>query len=218
MASGANCGQGATSAVFGKFTTNSISGFGDDGTGSVIARGVAASVAGGVGSVMAGGKFENGATTAAFGYLFNYLQHGRYLSKQEGQLVVDQAETWKGTPYKLVGPNSEIQVAGDCSGTTFKIYDAVGDPFDYKMANQFGAAADKEGFPFQRLGLNDARQPGDVLQFSGHLAIYAGQDAKGNDLMWTASTSKQSYVLQQVQYFGKPVIGTFRYQVPNSGN
>ncbi|TXT33701.1 MAG: hypothetical protein FD135_5444, partial [Comamonadaceae bacterium] len=32
-------------------------------------------VAGGIGSVVAGGKFENGATTAAFGYLFNELQH-----------------------------------------------------------------------------------------------------------------------------------------------
>lgn len=131
---------------------------------------------------------------------------------------MDQAKKWEGTPYKLVGPNSEIRVAGDCSGTTFKIYDALGDPYDYKMANDFGAAADKEGFPFKRLDTNEARQPGDVLQFPGHLAIYAGQDTKGNDLMWTASTSKQSFVLQKVQYFGKPVIGTFRYQVPEAGH
>lgn len=31
-------------------------------------------------------------------------------------------------PPISVGPNSEIQVAGDCSGTTYKISDALGDP------------------------------------------------------------------------------------------
>ena len=75
VASGGGCGQGAVSAVFGKYTTNSISGWGGDNTSAVIARGVATSVAGGVGSEIAGGKFENGATTAAFGYLFNQLQN-----------------------------------------------------------------------------------------------------------------------------------------------
>lgn len=68
---GGNCGQGAASAVFGKFTTNAI------GSSTVIsgdlAKGIASAVAGGVGSVIAGGKFENGAVTAAYGYLFNFL-------------------------------------------------------------------------------------------------------------------------------------------------
>ena len=75
MAGGGNCGAGAASAVFGKYTTNALGGFGGPGVGGVIARGVATVVAGGVGSVIAGGKFENGATTAAFGYLFNCLAH-----------------------------------------------------------------------------------------------------------------------------------------------
>jgi len=70
-----NCGAGAASAVFGKYTTNALGGFGGPGVGGVVARGVATVVAGGVGSVIAGGKFENGATTAAFGYLFNELRH-----------------------------------------------------------------------------------------------------------------------------------------------
>jgi RHS repeat-associated protein len=73
VAGGGSCGQGAASAVFGKFTTNAISGWGGDGTGAVIARGVATAVAGGVGSAIAGGKFANGAETAAYGYLFNEL-------------------------------------------------------------------------------------------------------------------------------------------------
>jgi hypothetical protein len=77
VAGGGNCGAGAASAVFGKYTTNALGGFGGPGVGGVIARGVATVVAGGVGSVIAGGKFENGATTAAFGYLFNQVAHGK---------------------------------------------------------------------------------------------------------------------------------------------
>ncbi len=70
-AGGGSCGQGAVSAVFGKYTTNQI------GSSTLIsgdiAKGVATAVAGGVGSMIAGGKFENGAVTAGYGYLFNNL-------------------------------------------------------------------------------------------------------------------------------------------------
>ena len=147
-------------------------------------------------------------------YLFNYLAHARYLTTQEGQLVVNQGKLWLGTPYELVGPDSQNQIAGDCSGTTFKIYDSVGDRYSYVQASNFGTSADQEGFPFQRLAPNVPPQPGDVLQFEHHVAIYAGQNAQGNDIMLTASTSKQAYVVQQVKNFGQPVIGVFRYQVP----
>lgn len=74
VAGGGNCGQGAVSAVFGKYTSNTINGWGGDNIQGIIARGVATSVAGGVGSVIAGGKFANGAETAAYGYLFNQMQ------------------------------------------------------------------------------------------------------------------------------------------------
>ncbi len=91
-AGGGNCGNGAASALFGKFTSNNIN------LGDTIANGVATSVAGGVGSVIAGGKFENGATTAAFGYLFNHLS---VLTR--GAQLVQQA--W-GRLQMLVGSSS----------------------------------------------------------------------------------------------------------------
>jgi hypothetical protein len=72
---GGQCGSGAASAVFGKFATNTIGGPGvNTDFGEVLAKRVATAVAGGVGSVIAGGKFENGAKTAAYGYLFNQLK------------------------------------------------------------------------------------------------------------------------------------------------
>jgi RHS repeat-associated protein len=67
--SGGGCGRGAASAVAGKWATNATDGLND------LAKGVAATVAGGTVSVIGGGSFANGATTAAFGYLFNYCTH-----------------------------------------------------------------------------------------------------------------------------------------------
>lgn len=58
---GGGCGRGAASAVAGKYATNYSEG-----------NFVAAVVVGGTVSEISGGKFENGAVTAAFGYLFNH--------------------------------------------------------------------------------------------------------------------------------------------------
>ena len=71
-AGGGQCGQGAVSAVFGKFAGNNL-GINGVGLQYDIANGITAVTAGGVGSVLGGGKFANGARTAAYGYLFNQL-------------------------------------------------------------------------------------------------------------------------------------------------
>lgn len=64
-AGGGDCGRGAASAFAGKWATNNTSG-----------DFFATIVAGGTVSVLGGGKFANGATTAAFGYLYNCLESG----------------------------------------------------------------------------------------------------------------------------------------------
>lgn len=68
---GGNCGEGALSALAGKGMTQ-FTGKLELGTE---ARFVATMVSGGTASVIGGGKFENGALTAAYGYLFNCLSH-----------------------------------------------------------------------------------------------------------------------------------------------
>jgi hypothetical protein len=65
VASGGNCGAGALSGAAGSFAGPLMTGLNP--TGKLIAT----SVVGGVASVAGGGKFANGAVTAAFGYLFN---------------------------------------------------------------------------------------------------------------------------------------------------
>jgi RHS repeat-associated protein len=66
VTSAGRCSQGAVAAMFGKWATNQTA---DWGLG--VAQFSAAVVAGGVGSVIAGGKFTNGARTGAYGYLYN---------------------------------------------------------------------------------------------------------------------------------------------------
>jgi RHS repeat-associated protein len=70
-ASGGNCGRGAASAIVGKFVTINTEGLGGDGLMGDIAQGASATVSGGLASMAGGGKFSDGALTAAFGYLFN---------------------------------------------------------------------------------------------------------------------------------------------------
>jgi RHS repeat-associated protein len=67
-ADGSGCGRGAAAAVTGKFITNSVpNSWGEPG------RFAATVVAGGTASRITGGKFGNGALTAAYGYILNHL-------------------------------------------------------------------------------------------------------------------------------------------------
>jgi len=75
VAGGGKCGTGALSAGFGELFTPVIAGAAKGfGKFDVVAGTIAASVVGGTASVLGGGKFANGAVTAAFGYLFNYVE------------------------------------------------------------------------------------------------------------------------------------------------
>jgi RHS repeat-associated protein len=65
-ASGGECGPAALSAVAGKMMTNNVMPASEG-----FASFVATTIVGGTASVIGGGKFGNGATTAAFGWLYN---------------------------------------------------------------------------------------------------------------------------------------------------
>ncbi len=67
MAKGGKCGPGALSGAAGSFGGPLMEGLG------FAPKLVATSVLGGLASVAGGGKFADGAVTAAFGYLFNYF-------------------------------------------------------------------------------------------------------------------------------------------------
>lgn len=93
MAGGGKCGQGAIAAFAGKWMTNATDGLKlNDG-----AQFVAATITGGTVSVIGGGKFSNGAVTAAMGYVFNHLLtfngHTVRYYDDDGKLIAEYPAT-----------------------------------------------------------------------------------------------------------------------------
>jgi RHS repeat-associated protein len=85
LMSGSGCGSGAMSAGFSAAATPYINDLG------VVGATMASAVIGGTASVLGGGKFENGAQTGAFGYLFNKALHNsdqqnRFFSELDSKL------------------------------------------------------------------------------------------------------------------------------------
>ena len=69
MAGGGSCKAGAIGAALGEAGLNIDTG------GSQVLGTIKGAMLGGIGSKLAGGKFSDGATTGAFGYMFNELLH-----------------------------------------------------------------------------------------------------------------------------------------------
>src|SRR5262249_19342518 len=81
-ASGGSCQSGALSAAGGAAVEPVIARYFPDPEGNIgdrIGGAAISGVTGGLASVAGGGKFENGAVTASFGYLFNAAAGGRKL-------------------------------------------------------------------------------------------------------------------------------------------
>ena len=153
------------------------------------------------------------------------------ISVQDGRKITAEAATWKGTPYSLVGGASDKGVGGDCSGSTYRIYTAAG--FPYATAQSTAAFPDyavQSGL-FRKLGPDEAAQDGDVLSWSGHMAIYCtfyldsvnaddGSKTSGgvkfvqNNDMWTAYyTGGPPYGPAKISWFKGGVMPTvYRYQ------
>lgn len=158
------------------------------------------------------------------------------ISVDDGKSIVAEAANWKGTPYMPNGPGSTKGVGGDCSGTTQKIYQAAQFPYAYRQAKEFPEYALNSGL-FRELGASDPKQDGDILSWSGHMAIYSSfasdpanattvRPAKGgkgtwlqkND-MWSAShpptpthPTSPPYAPAEMKWWKLGVPRVFRYQ------
>jgi hypothetical protein len=93
--SGGGCGSGALSAVVAKGATigseAAVGTLGVSPEARIALHFTATVVAGGTASTLAGGKFDNGAATAAFGYLFNHVS-SEY-NRSTGTLTVTDVDT-----------------------------------------------------------------------------------------------------------------------------
>jgi hypothetical protein len=84
---GEGCARGAVSQVISKWVTNNTAGR----NWHPAAHFAVATISGGTMSVITGGKFATGAQTAAFGYLFNCLQHDCGSPESNSQGLSDTA-------------------------------------------------------------------------------------------------------------------------------
>lgn len=148
------------------------------------------------------------------------------ISSTDGSRITAEAASWNGTPYSLRGGNSSKGVSGggDCSGSTSKIFAAAGFPYAHQAAGTFADYAITSGL-FRELTSKDAKQDGDILSWSDHMAIYSTfmsptetkfkttqrpmKEGKGkswtqNNDMWTAThTGGPAYHPGAIIYSGK---------------
>jgi cell wall-associated NlpC family hydrolase len=143
----------------------------------------------------------------------------RFLTECEAKKIAHVAQSFadKKVPYVYGGENDK---GADCSGSTFYIYNKAGFPYSPRGSVKDFVVDAKDGkIPFDEIPNASSPQIGDVIVFQGekHMAIYAGQDKNGNDLMWTASSGANAYVQQRVKFFSVngvhvPVKAYYRYQ------
>lgn len=110
-----------------------------------------------------------------------------------GQAVVDFALQFVGNPYVYGG--TSLTNGADCSGFVMSVYNNFGVSLPHSSAadRNVGAAVN---------GIENA-QPGDIVCYSGHVGIYAG-----NGQLVHASTSKTGIIVSSATY--RPILSIRR--------
>lgn len=109
-----------------------------------------------------------------------------YSESSMGKAVADYACQFVGNPYVYGG--SSLTNGTDCSGFVMSVYSAFG------VSLPHSSTADRtQGYAVEG-GLANA-QPGDILCYSGHVALYIG-----NGQIVHASTSKTGIIISNASY------------------
>jgi RHS repeat-associated protein len=203
---GGSCARGALAQAFSKYITVESSGI-----SNVLIHGTIASVSGGAVSVITGGKFSDGARTAAFGYLFNCVQHGctplaSAVYGRDAQMALT-AQLASEFPTSMVfdvnitGPGERFNndLRPDYTNTSTKlVYDLTsGDPGQVQ-AHQSKLVAATAG---------TAYSPGDAGQLlgrgvrivSGMLGSYQISNAGGGVMTWSLLNSRVENAMDYIR-------------------
>lgn len=102
-----------------------------------------------------------------------------------GQAVVDFAMQFVGNPYVYGG--TSLTNGADCSGFVMSVYNNFGVSLPHSSAADRNVGATVNGI--------ENAQPGDIICYSGHVGIYAG-----NGQIVHASTSKTGIIVSNATY------------------
>lgn len=128
IAGGGKCGPGALSAAFSKAVSSSgmmedINDAGAEGDfGARIQGSFVSAVVGGTGSVLGGGKFENGAITGAFSYLLNQI------ARPSGRTLRGYVRSLRDLSFEAQGRILEQNIRTLEPGARFEVATAPGAP------------------------------------------------------------------------------------------
>jgi RHS repeat-associated protein len=208
VASGGSCQSGALSGAAGAAATPLVNQVFDPrrSVGDLIGGTAATGVVGGLASVAGGGKFENGAVTAAFGYMFNAAASASKWWLERMRMGSDAHRTlqdWlrdQKLPGYFVESSSDgrmntfdgrVDIGNNISGEVWEIkpnsiYGQITGPLEAAWY----ASTSKGPLQYQAGGLGLPLPSGPLV---GTMGSYTYQNAGGGAILWSEFTNTGSY-------------------------
>lgn len=141
----------------------------------------------------------------------------RFISPEEGEIIVRVAKSFAGVPYFDDGGANSTREKADCSGAVWLIYNEAGFPTDYKTSGNFPKNPKFKPAP------NNTPQSGDVGWWKGHVLIYDGNAGKLKSGQmanaWSARNNKHPFGPVPTKWWSdeKGPVKWYRYDNDDSG-
>ena len=146
-----------------------------------------------------------------------------FITIQQGKDIVNKAEGWKGTPYKLGGIEKGKEGKGaDCIGSSWGVLKEAGFDYERQSTKTFVKSLEKgqvnEG-RFRQIEDQNSPQAGDIGLTDNHMMIYSGKKGEKNEyFVWSARREGRTYGEHPLKWFTSDVNQKavwYRYYLPD---